>query len=82
LSPENNNLDLILQKLGASNLTVDPCCRKSLIRSIFVVSFIAIIRPDHPFFVDFSIDTTGIFPGGIFICLLSGGLHLLSAYTQ
>ena len=30
LSPENNNLDLILQKLGAcllSNPTVDPCCQ-------------------------------------------------------
>ena len=46
--------------------------------------FIAIIRPDHPFIVDFSATWYRFnwhFPGGILICLPSDGLYLLSACT-
>ena len=60
-SPENNNLDLILQKLGACllpNPTVGPCCRTPF----YFCRIISLLSSDL-IIVDFSIDThsTGIY---------------------
>jgi len=82
LSPENNNLDLIMQKLGAQHASYPTWPLSILFLSYHTVAIIR--QPDHPFVVDFSATwyrSNWHFPGGVFICLPSDGLYLLSTYT-